>query len=53
MSECCYCIHCQNVIVAVDEERDEIYEEGVCEFDEKFIDEIDQTKDCEDFEKEE
>lgn len=53
MSECFECIHCVNVVVAVDEAHDEIYEEGVCEFDEKFIDEIDQTEDCEDFERDE
>ena len=51
MSECCECVHCKSAVIGVDVKRDEIYEEGFCSLPpERLIDEIDQTKECEDFE---
>jgi hypothetical protein len=53
MTECCECIHAQRVIMATDEENDEIYDGLICEFDEPDYpllgDERDEPKDCEDF----
>ena len=53
MSECCECIHAERVLLATDEENDEIYDGLICEFDEPDYpligEERDEPKDCEDF----